>query len=181
MHTVRCRECPKTLRPLHVLALTVLAFATGCTREAPSSSSAQPSKMTLSAAVPAGTAAAGPSAGAVALGAGAVSVRRPIPGGAGGIFLVLQGMGADAPPGVVFRVYVDDASTSAHIDDAHYAGTINFFNYQRTPQTSYDVTTLVEPILKRGQSEVVITFVPVDGPPAPGSHARIDEVKLARQ
>jgi hypothetical protein len=157
------------MRLLPALTVTVLAFSSGCTREAPSSSfaPAQPNTMTLSAAVPTAIAAAPPIGGAVALGAGAVSVRRAIPAGTGSIYLVFEGMGADAPPGVLFRVWVDDAPAPA----------INFYNYRRNPSNSYDVTRLV----KAGQCEVVITIVPEDGAPAVGSHARIDNLKLVRQ
>jgi hypothetical protein len=106
--------------------------------------------------------------------------------------LLLNGLSAAEPPGIVYDLYLDlPPGVTPAEDDPHYVGTFNFFNFVPLPDAersaatpsvtaySYDVTVVARTLQQRGllRDPLTATIVP-DGMPAIGARAVIGEIVL---
>ena len=122
------------------------------------------------------------------------SLLRNLPAGHR-LYLVLKGLSATQPPGVVYHLYLElpPGATPAE-NDPRYVGTFNFFNFvplpdadrsardASTPAYSFDVTDIVRTLQARGLlgDSISVTIVP-GGRPANGAKAVIGEIALVEQ
>jgi hypothetical protein len=106
--------------------------------------------------------------------------------------LLLNGLSAAEPPGIVYDLYLDlpPGATPAE-DDPHYVGTFNFFNFvplpgvergvasTSVPAYSFDITEVARTLQQRGllRDPLTATIVP-GGMPAIGARAVIGEIAL---
>ncbi len=114
----------------------------------------------------------------------------------GSAYLVLRDLHAWAQPGVLFHVYLGPGRGAAPLDQAHYAGNINFFDAEFHDHGdamldqalganlfSFDVTALLEGLRRRGgtgaRDELLVTIVPA-GTPA-GGKPLVGAIELRRQ
>ncbi len=144
----------------------------------------------------------------IALGAGPVEVTlMPPANGAGAlasrlaavkpgrkIHLVVRGLRADAPPEVLYQVYLGlPRGTAAKAEGLHYVGSFNFFNAVQDGKArstkgpsprfySYDVTDLVKILRERKllDESVTVTIVPA-GQPTPTVKPFVGEIALVAQ
>jgi hypothetical protein len=107
------------------------------------------------------------------------------------LHLVLLGLAADAPPGVLYAIYLDlPPMATPEQKRRHAVGTINFFNFigaesdeaKKSPNrraVSLDVTEVARQLQLSGKlrDKPVITIAPV-GKPAAGTKPVVDEIRL---
>jgi len=111
------------------------------------------------------------------------------------LHLVLKGLSALEPPGVIYHLYLDlPPGTTPAEDDPHYVGTFNYFGFVPPPDAerdaaaasvtafSFDVTEGARTLQRRGliHDPVSVTIVPA-GTPAPGARPVIGEIALVEQ
>lgn len=132
--------------------------------------------------------------GPVALGAAPTRVRLSPPAAAGAlaqriktlapsdqIYLILQGINADVPPGITYNVFLGlpDAAASSGPEDPHYVGTLSFFDTGPSRSAVFNVTRKVR---KLGDTGVLgdrptITIIPA-GIPEGGAKPTVDKMLL---
>jgi len=136
----------------------------------------------------------------VELGMGPTAVTLGGPGiasridalGARRLYLILRGLRASQPPGVLYHLYLNlpPGATPAGEDPRH-AGIINFYAAQTGDAAtadsnrmfySFDVTEVARALRARGQlgGPITVTFYPV-GSPDPGAKAVISRIELVEQ
>jgi hypothetical protein len=111
------------------------------------------------------------------------------------LHLVLNGLSAAEPPGVIYYLYLDlpPGATPAE-DDPHYVGAFNFFSFVPLPDAersaaagsmtaySYDVTAVARTLQRRGllRDPLSATIVP-GGRPTIGARVVIGEIALVER
>lgn len=108
------------------------------------------------------------------------------------LFLILRGLRASQPPGVLYHLYFNlpQGATPAG-DDPRHAGIVNFYAAQTGDAAStdadrifysFDVTEVVQALRARSQlrDPLTVTFYPVGGPD-PGAKVVISRVELVEQ
>jgi hypothetical protein len=109
----------------------------------------------------------------------------------GRLHLVVRGLKTDAPPGVLYAVYLDlPPKATPEQKRRHAVGAINFFNFVGSEteeaknsadrrSVSLDVTEVAKRLLLGGKlrDKPVITIVPI-GKPAAGAKPVVGEVRL---
>ncbi|HEU4389893.1 MAG TPA: hypothetical protein VFV34_18975 [Blastocatellia bacterium] len=106
------------------------------------------------------------------------------------LILILKGIHASQPPGVLFRLYLD-APDIARLNKTgpHHIGILNFYNFVRADNSSssdgtfsYDVTTLARNLMSQKllSDQTTVTIVPTVAP-APEARATIDRIELIEQ
>jgi tyrosinase len=117
--------------------------------------------------------------GPIALGAGATRILlspaaaalaqsiRMLPG-SDHVYLVLQGIDTDVPPGVTYNVYLGlpDAAAPSGPADPHYVGTLSFFNAGRSRDAVFDVTDKIKALgeTERSGNGLAVTVIPAGSP-----------------
>lgn len=99
------------------------------------------------------------------------------------IYLTLTGVSVQAPPGVVYNVYLNRPAAERDEGAAspHFLGALSFFN--ATPAGARDVTLNITPhlarLLARGEldGELRLTIAPA-GEPDPAASPRIQSVRI---
>ena len=119
-------------------------------------------------------------------------VRRLAPGER--LYLVMRNPHADAPPGVVYQIYLDlSPGVNPTRDDPHYAGTLNFYAFTnpagqdisasaRARFRSFDITRVANNLERRDllSADTTITIAPAKAPLAL-ANATIGQIDLVRQ
>ena len=108
------------------------------------------------------------------------------------LYLILRGLRASQPPGVLYHLYLNlpQGATPAGEDPRH-AGIVNFYAAQTGDAAatdpdrmfySFDVTEVVQALRARSQlrDPLTVTFYPV-GSPDPGAKAVISRLELVEQ
>jgi hypothetical protein len=107
------------------------------------------------------------------------------------LHLVLLGLGTEAPPGVLYGIYLDlPPNATLEQKRSHSVGTINFFNFigreseeaKKSPDrrgVSLDVTDVARRLQFHGKlrDKPVITIAPI-GKPKPGAKPIVSEIHL---
>jgi hypothetical protein len=108
------------------------------------------------------------------------------------VYLVLKGLGTNAPPEVLYQIYLALPPGVAPKPDAiYYVGSVNFFNamsYGAGPAQadqrfySFDVTDLLRTLQSRKSlsDSAIVTIVPTDRPSA-NAQPVIGEIALVEQ
>ena len=137
----------------------------------------------------------------VELGAGQVAVKLATSGkalsarvaGIGGdrkVYLVVRGLGTDAPPETIYQIYLGlPQGVVPSPDGANYVGALNFFNAPKrgagrsdTRFFSFDVTALLKALQSRRSlgGDAIVTIVPAGAPRADAKPV-IGEIALVEQ
>jgi hypothetical protein len=115
------------------------------------------------------------------------SVRELAPGQR--IYLVVRNAHADAPPGVIYHIYLDlPPATHPARDDPHYVGALNFYAFTNPAGPgsgrfrSFDITQAAIDLERRNllTADTTIMIVPASSPNA-RANATIGQIELARQ
>jgi hypothetical protein len=109
------------------------------------------------------------------------------------IVVVLRGIRAAAPPGVLFHLYFDlPAGAEPAADDPRHVGVLNFYEAVSPPGTlrreadalftSYDISAAVRTLAARGQlvGPTTVTFRAA-GAPDPGSHPTVGRIEVVAE
>jgi hypothetical protein len=132
--------------------------------------------------------------GSIHLGAGPTVVRLSPSAAAGGleqrmralpssdkVYLVLQGLNTDTPPGVTYNVFLGlrDPAASSDAADPHYVGTLNFFAFGPSHTAMFDITDKIRTLREAGVlgDHPTVTVIPA-GTPERGAKPGVDGVLL---
>lgn len=104
------------------------------------------------------------------------------------LHLVLRGLRASQPPGVLYHVYLGlPAGATPTGDDPRHVGVVNFYAALATADPakvfySFDATEVVRTLRARGllRAPLTVTFHPA-GEPAPGAQAVVSRVELVAE
>jgi hypothetical protein len=102
------------------------------------------------------------------------------------IYLVLDGITADLPPGANYDVFLGPPDGNIPpSDNLGYAGTLNFFDISAQAEShsvSYDVTDVLMRLRQHGQlaGPIFVTFVP-DAPPFAKAKPAVGRLSLVAQ
>jgi hypothetical protein len=139
-------------------------------------------------------------AGKVELGAKPTVVTLDVPGiasridalGSRQLYLILRGLHASQPPGVLYHLYLNLPPGAAPAgDDPRHVGVVNFYAAPTgdaaaaDPERifySFDITEAVRALRARNQlrAPLTVTFYPA-GSPDPGAKAIVSRVELVEQ
>ncbi len=109
----------------------------------------------------------------------------------GRVYLVLRGLTAKAPPGVLYHVYLDlPAGFEPPADDPRHVGTISFYeavvpagmrapDLDRAPGASYEISATVRQLQSRGllSGLTTVTILPA-GRPASGADPAVRALEI---
>jgi hypothetical protein len=132
--------------------------------------------------------------GPIALGAGPTRVVLSPPSASGAlaqrirtlapsdqVYLVLQGIDTDVPPGITYNVFLGppDPSAASGPTDPHYVGTLNFFDAGPSRSAVFNVTDKIKAFGETGVlgNRPAVTVVPA-GAPEGGAKPTINKVLL---
>jgi hypothetical protein len=130
--------------------------------------------------------------GPVALGAGPIRVRlspSTAPGAlaqrirtlapSNEVYLILQGLNTDVPPGVAYNVFLGlpDGAGSSGAADPHYVGTLTFFDAGPSRNAVFNVTGKIRTFADALGDRPAVTVIPA-GTPEGGAKPTVDKVRL---
>lgn len=102
------------------------------------------------------------------------------------LFLVLRGLEAKTPPGVLYHLYLDlPEGVRPAKDDPRHIGSVNFFNAGYGPKDafrSFDVTDLTRTLAAKRllTAQTTVTILPLRAPEA-GASPVIGRIELIEQ
>jgi hypothetical protein len=93
------------------------------------------------------------------------------------VYLVLQGLVADRPPGITYDLFLDlPAGEHGRAMEKYFVGSLNFYEIRNRSFLSFDITDRVHK-LSDWDGMFEVTFVP-DGNLASDSHIHIDRIAV---